>query len=586
MKPQTTAHKLTSSQAHKPNSLANSIKIILLILIIPLLSLVSAGCCEKLSDGGWCQESTQSSCAEGFQYAPTSCDQTSYCQSGTCLDTEEGMCTPNTPRKSCEESDGFWTLEDRTDLPQCQYGCCFLGDDSVFVTQAKCSRLASENNIQSNYRADITDEMSCMALSGGAAEGACVLVGDDLTRNCRISTKSECSNLQESSAYEEVIFHEGYLCTAEFLGTICDPRGGTICPDNKIGVYFKDTCGNIANVYDADKIDEDHDYWTYLYGVEDSCKYGDLDGNANDRGCGNCDYQYGSKCVPYDKDETAKPAYGDNICKDLGCTYNNEDYDHGEKWCQATNAKGIDGFLPGTESYILKCYDGIVEKEGCSVGNWRAQICIDDEDEDGKKVASCKSNLWHDCLEQETEKDCTNSEERDCKWVEGKSILAAFGLGKAVDENEKSVDASCLPIYPRALNNQDDSIDFLDFGYEQVLIPYRFNLVRISNTINEMDGNTEEDREERFDFCGRKDTDGLFGGTFSKVNHTIPECEASDASPNNNEWLSVRNEICSSLGDTHLTTNYLGYEGLETETMFYKFVRSAKDVEEELAELD
>ena len=88
-------------------------------------------------------------------------------------------------------------------------------------------------------------------------------------------------------------FHAGILCSAEELATNCSPSKKTTLIDGKDEVYFVDTCGNPANIYDASKIN-DKSYWRTVVKKADSCGFGNANGNAGSATCGNCNYFEGS----------------------------------------------------------------------------------------------------------------------------------------------------------------------------------------------------------------------------------------------------------------------------------------------------
>ena len=120
-------------------------------------------CCEKTVSGAWCQNAPQSQCADApFKKAPTSCESTSYCKLGTCVDVGEGICQENTPQKVCENTDGIWYDKPSEELSQCQLGCCLLGDQAAFVTQTRCKTLSSLSGLETNFRNDLTNEFMCI----------------------------------------------------------------------------------------------------------------------------------------------------------------------------------------------------------------------------------------------------------------------------------------------------------------------------------------------------------------------------------------------------------------------------------------
>ena len=146
------------------------------ILLVSFSSAVSVNnCCERTIGGAICQNAEPSQCDSNYQNTPTSCEQTAYCSTGTCIDTKEGLCLEGYTQKTCEESvNGFFEDKSIEELPQCQIGCCFYGDNSEPTTQTRCSALASQFGYEVNYRRDMTDQLECIAATGGEEEGACV----------------------------------------------------------------------------------------------------------------------------------------------------------------------------------------------------------------------------------------------------------------------------------------------------------------------------------------------------------------------------------------------------------------------------
>ena len=39
----------------------------------------------------------------------------------------------NTPQRVCEENGGLWDQEKEENIPQCQAGCCLIGDQAAIV---------------------------------------------------------------------------------------------------------------------------------------------------------------------------------------------------------------------------------------------------------------------------------------------------------------------------------------------------------------------------------------------------------------------------------------------------------------------
>ena len=481
-------------------------------------------CCERTTAGAWCQNSPPAECASGFRKAPTSCEATSYCRLGTCVDSQEGVCLENTPQKVCQDSSGVWVDGKSEDIAQCQLGCCFIGDNAAFVTQTRCKRLASVYGVETNFRTDIQNEAACIASAFPAVKGACVL-DDGFQRNCRLLTRAECQKLEASATNNTVKFHEGFLCSAENLATTCGPSQKTTCVKDKDEVYFLDSCGNLANIYDSSKIN-DKEYWTTIKEKEESCNPGD--GNSGSASCGNCNYLIGSICKAFERGNSqtpTRPSFGDFACADLSCKYQGKAYEHGETWCASNTKSGVDANLPGSSDFRLVCYNGEVSVEQCD--SFRGSVCLED-DIDGFSVAQCVANKWQDCAIQKNEKDCENEDKRDCIWLEGESLLR--------DNNSKLLVA----------NEEGELV--VGKGYKGAACvaknPPGFDFWNAEGEAEQLCMIANEN-------CIVKFQKGLLSGWDCKENC---ECIGKD-------WEEQRNRLCFALGDCGDKENYIGIRG-------------------------
>ena len=490
-----------------------------MILLFGIFALVQANfvisvgeityCAERTIDGAWCQNVPLEEVDTNYRSVPTSCDATSYCKLGTCSNSQEGTCLENTPQKVCEEPDdgisgGVWFDSDADELPQCSLGCCLLGNQASFVTQVRCKQLSSLYGLETNYRTDIQSEVACIATATSGLKGACVFE-KEFERTCKFSTQGECLNLeiQEGSNVE---FHEGLLCSAEELATNCGPSEQTTLVEGKDEVFFVDTCGNVGNIYDSSKINNQN-YWRDIIGKAESCGFGDPNGNAGSATCGNCDYFLGSTGKSYDRSLDPTPArFGDNICRDLGCEYQNVDYQHGETWCSISSDDEKN--LPGSRYFRLVCYNGEVTVEACA--DFRREICIQDE-LNGFKTSACRVNEWQDCTSQKEEIDCKNEDKRDCKWVNSNN--------KDADDEDIFV---CVPKFT-------PGFDFWEAGSDAE------SLCRVAN--NE---------------CIVRYEKGIFDDKFECVEN----CECLE-----DDWAEEQNRLCVALGDCGSSVNYIGREG-------------------------
>lgn len=391
-------------------------------------------CCEQTTSGAFCQNVPSNECAPGSQQVPTSCESTSFCKAGTCFDSNEGTCMDNTPQLVCNANGGIWSEESP---PQCQLGCCILGDQAAFVSLVRCKKLSGFLGLLTNYKSSITNELACIAEVQAQDKGACVFEFE-FENSCKFTTRSDCSGISDSSFYKDK------LCSAEELGTICGPTTETMLVAGKDEVYFKDTCGNAANIYDASKIN-DKEYWTNVKNKAESCNPNSA--NTLSAACGNCNYLLGS--YGRDSDVAGKDAtYGDYICANLNCgVVDGVERRHGESWCVNSDAGSVGNGENSVGSRFHKqiCVNGEIVVEPC--GDFRSEECVEDQIETVNgpfSQAACRVNRWQDCLAQGTKASCENTDKRDCSWNE-KVFLG-----------NQSAGGTCLPKNSPGLNFWSD----------------------------------------------------------------------------------------------------------------------------------
>ncbi len=482
-------------------------------------------CCERTTTGAFCQNVPSGQCAAGARGVPTSCDATSYCRPGTCYDSTEGTCLDNTPQLVCNANGGVWSLETP---PQCDLGCCILGDQAAFVSLVRCKRLSAFLGLQTNYDKSIQNELACIAAVQGQDKGACVYEFE-FERNCKFTTRDECTASTETGENGTIsggTFYQGKLCSAEELGTICGPTTKTTCAPGKDEVYFVDSCGNTANIYDASKT-KDKEYWTNVKGKDESC--GAKTGNILSASCGNCDYLQGSYCRSENL-AGKNPTYGDYICADLNCknTQNGDDYKHGESWCVYNDEGtfGDGGNTVGSRFYKHVCINGEEVLEQCA--DFRAEECIED-DIGGFSQAACRVNRWQDCIAQTEQKDCENTDRRDCIWREDVELQ--------LNQSNKKITGTCMPKNTPGLNFWDgeDAKTICAQGNFQCIVTY----------------------EKKLTGGGWKCEDNC-------------ECLTE-------EWAAEKGGVCSSLGDCGPSLNWVGQKGYDTG---YKVTKSNVDDED------
>lgn len=472
-------------------------------------------CCERTKNGAWCQNTLESECDTNFRMTPTSCDATSFCKKGCCIDTDEGICMENTPQRVCESQTGTWKDDEKCNVPQCDLGCCILGDQASYVTLTRCKKLSAFYGLETNFKKNIKDETSCVMLAQLEDKGACVYE-QEYTKTCKFLTRAECLNMNKSKSNmtSPPVFYKDYLCSADELATNCGPTTKTTCVEGKDEVYFVDSCGNPANIYDASKTyDKDKSYWQKIVPKANSCNFNDPSGNTGSKTCGNCQYFKGTIC------KEGKATYGDYSCKDINCynTKNGKDYKNGESWCVDNGPVGQGKDYVGGRHFRHICINGEEIVEACA--DYRNEICIENviSTYEGNFIeAACRPNRWKDCIDQKTKEDCLNTDKRDCFWLKGADYnvensnsdlsLDIVQTAKLKIAPDKYI---CLPNWPPGFKHWEGSGD--------------------AKTVCNLGTVKEEVTYEK----------GLFGGK-----KCIKNCQVLE-----NSWALKMNNICKSLGD-------------------------------------
>lgn len=541
-------------------------------------------CCEKTTSGAWCQNDALANCDTNYKTSPTACDSTSYCKRGCCFDSQEGICMESTPQRVCEDADGTWADDAECGIIQCKLGCCILADQAAFVTMTRCKQLSGFYGLNIDFRSSITNELTCIATAHGAEKGACVYQDQYGSPACKVKTRAECPEAEltipegvnatiTNQTQVKTAFYAGYLCTAEELGTICSPNlEETTIIEGKDEVYFTDTCGNIANIYDASKIDDD-DYWRKIYKKSESCGYGSS--NAFSSSCGNCDYYYGSIAAKATR-KTGYPTYGDYICIDLNC----KDYGkrHGESWCVYDAPSGNGKDPVGSRYFKEICIFGEVITEPCA--DFRNEICIEGEF-GGFTEAACRTNRWQDCVGQKERDDCENTDVRDCKWIEGYYFSSDGTIKKSyngTDASKKTPLGLCVPNYPPGnqfytsdassagtITKESNFTNTYGTGYVSTSSS---NIVTSCSMANAKTTFKWERTKYPLKLFGDKETDWKCQDKENMNCHYLSEEENYDPdkfakdSDTMDAWARDMNNICYQLGDCG---GYINFAGVYTE---------------------
>lgn len=412
---------------------------------------VPTGCCMEAKNGAICQNmplDESSSCKAGL--VGTSCETVSECQTGCCYDSNSGGCSMNAPRQKCEAGDGKWFGDSMCNIEECIPGCCVIGDSASLTTNRECTLLSRLYNVEKIF-AQTDDFGSCLAYTGLSTEGACLGASTDFSneRSCVYTTKGSCNGE----------FKEGYLCTSKELSTSCQKTQNTMCVEGKDQIYFMDSCGNKANIYDANKYDDDN-YWEKYIAPQDSCQ-------GQGASCGNCQYTSGSVCTKYVQGKNTKPTMGDYTCENLNCDGGRK---NGESWC-VYDFSPDSGILPvGSRNYLASCIEGEIRISGCA--DFMQEVCAQSTDTSyGFTEAKCVTNDWRACIDandgnsyDEVKKKCEKNPQcvmfndvysGSLERSDGK-ILAGFdpeltneeqGAYEDIGKEQNKVLAYCVPRY-------------------------------------------------------------------------------------------------------------------------------------------
>jgi hypothetical protein len=393
--------------------------------------------CLVDNQGAICQEYPVSICEDNCEQDcfPGQRQDYSECELGCCFNPTEGTCSASSPKARCENDGGEWHDDGSCNIIECEKGCCMLGNEARFVTETRCERLSSMNGLNKVFLSDINSESACILLSEVQDKGAC-LTGSSIEGDaCQFTTRQECVSITGDNSN----FYKDYLCTNSELNTTCSSTEQTTCVEREHGVYFLDSCGNIANIYDASKIN-DEDYWNFKVDEDELCNL--EDGLENADFCGNCKFEYGSTCGRYRPQQDEEPEYGDYVCRDLNCydapaNVGTKDRENLESWCVYDGQIGEGKDVVGSRHWKYSCVEGEVKVEPCA--DFRNEICVESYNEDlDFSSASCRINQWQKCID-------TNSKPgQECEGID------CFVQNVNVDDGFQF--DVCAPKYPEGFD--------------------------------------------------------------------------------------------------------------------------------------
>jgi len=544
----------------------------------PLIPMVSAiefpsGCCKETVNGATCQDMLLSDkllCKTNL--IGTRCNTVSECQKGCCYSENSGLCSFNAPKEKCISNGDQWNPDQTCNIPQCKMGCCVIGDNVAMMTTGECSLTAQQYEMEKVFK-PLDSKGTCDTYSGSTEMGACLFKSDDYStkKGCMFTTKAKCLN----SGRE---FKQGYLCTSPELNTSCAKTTKTSCFDGTDGVYFIDSCGNKANIYNSARA-TDNNYWDTIILPENSC-------SGSPEICGNCEYSSGSICTRYISGmNVAKPTLGNYVCKNLNCENGKK---QGDSWCitDSDNVSQV-GYALGTRSYMASCFEGEVRIEGCA--DFNQEICIENKAEvAGSTEAYCIINDWRSCLGA-NDFDNYNAIKVEC------DKLPQCIMFNEIPGNEKYIG---LPGFKENVTNGEQGkagrVGEDSNPYVAQCVPRFTPGYQFWNTVTYL--NLEKSKKQigsNADYGGGKDeTDAICSlGTFTCISHIIteaplspskkrydaenPECNMQAVSQSNQKvslMMEALNEKCRKLGSCGIQYNTIGEvsgtAGFEVERLY------------------
>ncbi|MBU0760380.1 MAG: hypothetical protein KJ600_01595 [Nanoarchaeota archaeon] len=524
--------------------------------------------CEEVCLDGQCVQ-VASSPSQGLTNIPDEC------RLGTCLDREEGICLPNSPKGECDsygEDKAKWFDDPNGNVEECLKACCVLGSEVQFTTQLQCQRIAESYGLEfpsdsAKFNSELNSEIDCKLFAVRGVKGACTFtIAEQDKKECRFVGREECENLGGN-------FEEEKLCSHPDLNTICAAKNHTACVDGLEEVYWFDSCGNVENIYGTDETGK-QGMVIPKYG---SCEIGEP-GNLlkNQETCGNCNQLLSSVCgEEIEEQELDDSPDGGVVCRDLGCDDEGVRREHGETWCAYQTDFGLPldvetpgsslmqfipggiGFLggiingrsigpPGSQFFRKSCINGNVTLEACQDG--RRAICVETKEEiNGTNqeisVASCRLNRWVECLNYNPTSEGGGSQ---FDAIIGK-IEAQIAMTKC------EADPDC---FVKTVNVDKD----FQFPICLAKYPPGFSLGNDGGGGEAVCGYASQTCQAVF---VKEAVAGGFGGGVWKctANCGCVTGNDPDTAQPSMKFVSEMSDFCTSLGDCGLKINYLGAPG-------------------------
>lgn len=452
----------------------NLIKDYIKIIKQPIFSLTSAsedtnyGCCLETKTGEYCKESYRVDCLSDslFRRGQT-CDTLNSCNTGCCYGDDKVDFTKNVYQYVCSKDYQNWFGSPSCNLDIAKQGCCIIGSKVSFTTKGRCEVLTQNSPLRDSDNIEWieTSEQTCIAIQDFSSLGACVFNDN----SCKMQTALECH--KNSGEYSPNL-----LCTAKELNTTCEKTQSTLCDEKTGKIYYLDTCGNKANIYDSTKY-ELNEYWTKVVSIANSCE----SSSANKLTCGNCNRFDNSYCSNAFEDNL-NPTHGRYYCKPQDCKYipseytNSEDntpvtYKNGETWCIYESKLGEGNQVPGTTNYLAQCDMGEIKINPCGSSGLRNELCVQEEAPDPITgdiftKATCQPNLGNVCFNLNVaETDEEKQENLDKCNTQAGCVLRNFTFTDTFSFSY------CAPEYPTGLDFSKDTGTTQSCDFAESFVP-------------------------------------------------------------------------------------------------------------------
>jgi len=424
------------------DKLASIPKKIINFLFIPSVS-AEEGCCFNTTEYGLCQWVEEGDCQMEYGFEPNT--QCSGVCRGCCVNTQTGVCNPNSAKQTCESNpNSLFELGDLgcQELSVCEKGCCTKGYEKRFTTNRTCFDI-----YHGEWDPSIQDEDICLNSAPEDTRGCCKY-------NCYYGTLGECASATGMSKSE--LLSRNWWTQEKCYENIdgcerCEGYGDPKCLPGQLGLFKTDNCENIY-------IDEVDQNCTELF-VGGYCNNAT---EPNQCSSGECsvifsnfntlnDFERGNYSFPPET-KTLNMPHGNSWC----VFDTNLDLGNGTS---AVGSRHIRNYCLYGKEYSEQCGEGkisvCIEGNGACFPIDEKEECIDKDknacDSDlecqwiAQHSAACITNLWAACSNFTTQETCdtypfcywwSNWQNQNYDFANVQSLIrdAGFDMQKTLDQ--------------------------------------------------------------------------------------------------------------------------------------------------------